>query len=130
MTVLKPEVNYVFNYEGFTKKVTAYVDTVTNTRVMEYTDIRYSQNTYYTQFSQSLNYKGSGATELLDLEAELAKEEIVFGHANAKFAKLLYRLPDVDAYVVVDYYYDSGQSEIPMPPKAEFKEFRFILKSV
>lgn len=94
---MQKEAIYVFNYNGQTVTVDAYVDPVENRR-------------YYgpvgNPYRDTVNYRGTGVTETQTIVAEL-KSDIYIPDAPA-YSKnthaLVYYLPDVDAYAVGNYF--------------------------
>ncbi|MGG1071305.1 hypothetical protein ABE178_15975 [Priestia megaterium] len=118
------EATYVFSYDGLQREVVASVDNITNTRFIESEVFDYG-------YGNSLNYKGSGATDFPTIEAVLVSEDIKVYERGDKMGKLLYHLPDVDAYVVVGYQYMPPvywNGQLDMPETKEFKKIIFLMK--
>lgn len=96
---IRPEVEYVFNYANASWTSKVGVDPVQNTRIVYDIDDHGE-----LLILQILNYRGTG-NEFSTIEAELVFEEIIVDTPNYKRVDLVYRLPDVNAYVLAGYTY-------------------------
>ena len=130
LSVVKKEATYLFKYDVLEEQVVAYVDGLTNTRFIN--DTSRNSLTDARSYVSSLNYKGSGATDFPTIEAELVEAETIQDNKYIKIVKLLYLLPDVNAYVIVDFIHtpEEKMSEWDInPEKRVFTNFNFLLKS-
>lgn len=128
LSIVKTDAIYVFKYNGIEAEIPAYVDTLTNTRFM-YDQARSGYGTDQRSYNYSLNYKGNGTEETETIEAQLIQEEVI---QSNYITQLLYLLPDVDAYVIVQYTYYPEEKMSPWditPEKKLFTNFNFLLKS-
>ncbi|QZA69706.1 hypothetical protein 035JT004_212 [Bacillus phage 035JT004] len=106
---MKKEAIYVFNYNGQTVTVDAYVDPIEGRR-------------YYgpvgNPLMNELNYKGTGVEEAQTITAELVSDTPV-PEAPAYSQNthvLIYHLSDVNAYAVGHYFeLNEGDSETSSP---------------
>ncbi|QZA69146.1 hypothetical protein 010DV004_212 [Bacillus phage 010DV004] len=106
---MQKEAIYVFNYNGQTVNVDAYVDPVEKRR-------------YYgpvgNPYRDSVNYRGTGVTETQTIVAELVSD-IFIPDAPAysqNTHSLIFYLPDVDAYAAGNYFeLNEGDSGVPSP---------------
>ncbi|AYJ75150.1 hypothetical protein BSP36_063 [Bacillus phage BSP36] len=106
---MKKEAIYVFNYNGQTVIIDAYIDPVEGRR-------------YYgpvgNPLMNELNYTGTGVEEAQTITAELVSDTpIPEAPAYSQNTHvLIYHLPDVDAYAVGHYFeLNEGDSGVPSP---------------
>lgn len=100
------EVKYIFKYDKFMpveSTVHVYVDPVENRRYW------FEQDSYLKNFRDPLrnplNYKGTGVKETQVIYPEIVYEMEINrdGVVNDNIHRIIYYLPDVDAYAVASY---------------------------
>lgn len=87
---LTKEATYVFKYDEVVEEVDVFVDNVENRRYID--DRPFNGDPY-------LNYKGTGKP-YQKINAELISETIIDNGPHDPIARLMYFLPDVNAYAV------------------------------
>lgn len=102
---LTKEATYLFEYKGLTKSVDVYVDSVEGRRYLT-KDVTGSVN-YDARTGADLNYKGTG-NPYSEIKAELISETDLtdskdFGYKSFEYHRLMFLLPDVNAYAVGSY---------------------------
>lgn len=90
---LTKEATYVFTYDEKVEEIDVFVDNVENRR--------YIGNTI--AIGTDLNYKGTGKP-YQKINAELISETTIENEFNEPEVRLMYLLPDVNAYAVGVYY--------------------------
>lgn len=108
------EVKYIFKYDKFMpveSTVHVYVDPVENRRYW------FEYDRYVPEFRDPLrnplNYKGTGVKETQVIYPEVVYDtEIIGGRPADNSRRLIYYLPDVDAYALASYG-ESQEGDLP-----------------
>ncbi|MDK2600571.1 hypothetical protein QO179_24060 [Bacillus stercoris] len=98
MSCIKPEVEYLITYNGFTKSFLMGVDIVRGMRCQCNTDANGG-----IEPVKFLNYPGTGS-EFSSIDVDIISDEVLNSLDTRYKAQFLVLLPDVNEYAICQYY--------------------------